>query len=257
MSNPTCKIRHLTFGEGSPKICVPLIARDKIELEERAAALHGVPCDVVEWRADYYPALTSETQIREAFAILKNHVEDRLILFTLRSRSEGGEKDLTGDEYRYINRLVLRYGSADMMDVELSSGDSVITELVTKAHEHGVRVILSAHDFRRTPPAVEMIRTLRKMQELGADLAKLAVMPNSRNDVLCLMQATNDMMTQYATCPLITVAMGKEGLVSRIAGETFGSCMTFASNGEASAPGQIDAMDLSMILQILHHGQRI
>ena len=89
------------------------------------------------------------------------------------------------------------------------------------------------------------------MEALGADLAKIAVMPQSPEDVLTLLSATCQAHRQLS-CPVISMSMGGTGLVSRLSGEIFGSCMTFGSVGEASAPGQIPARTLKEILTLTH-----
>lgn len=90
------------------------------------------------------------------------------------------------------------------------------------------------------------------MKKLGADVAKLACMPQSAKDVLTLLSATEHVKSQYPDEPLITMSMGKLGAVSRISGEIFGSCLTFGSAKQASAPGQIEVTMLQKILKVLH-----
>ena len=90
------------------------------------------------------------------------------------------------------------------------------------------------------------------MQEYRADIPKIAVMPKSVADVITLLDATHTMKTQYADRPLITMSMGGKGVISRLAGEVFGSAFTFGAGKEASAPGQIQVADLRMVLEILH-----
>ena len=53
------------------------------------------------------------------------------------------------------------------------------------------------------------------------------------------MKLTNDIRQKYPTLPVVTMSMGALGVVSRMAGEIFGSCITFGAVGEISAPGQI------------------
>ncbi|MCL6574504.1 MAG: type I 3-dehydroquinate dehydratase, partial [Bacillus sp. (in: Bacteria)] len=104
-----------------------------------------------------------------------------------------------------------------------------------------------------TPSVEEIINRLRKAQELGADIPKLAVMPASNSDVLTLLEATNTMSAHYADRPFITISMGKKGLISRLAG--FGSVMTFGTAGKRSAPGQVDATELRKVLTFLESNQ--
>ena len=112
-----------------------------------------------------------------------------------------------------------------------------------QAHKAGVTVVCSSHDFHKTPSRTEMVTRLTAMQQAGADLPKLAVMPNSPSDVLELLAATAEMAEQHPETPVITMSMGALGAVSRLCGETFGSAMTFANPGQASAPGQV-ALDV-------------
>ena len=89
------------------------------------------------------------------------------------------------------------------------------------------------------------------MQDMGADIPKIAVMPKSESDVITLLDATQEMHTKYADGPIITMSMGK-GVISRMCGEFFGSSMTFGAVGQVSAPGQTPVDQLSDVLAVLH-----
>ncbi|EBF1872566.1 type I 3-dehydroquinate dehydratase, partial [Salmonella enterica] len=140
----------------------------------------------------------------------------------------------------------------DMIDLELFTGDDEVKATVDYAHQHNVAVIMSNHDFHKTPAAEEIVQRLRKMQELGADIPKIAVMPQTKADVLTLLTATVEMQERYADRPIITMSMSKTGVISRLAGEVFGSAATFGAVKKASAPGQISVADLRTVLTILH-----
>jgi 3-dehydroquinate dehydratase-1 len=86
------------------------------------------------------------------------------------------------------------------------------------------------------------------MQELGAHLCKIAVMPKDSGDVLELLQAAND-FNKEGDCPFAAISMGPLGKVSRFAGGLFGSALTFASAGRPSAPGQISVEKLRKLLE--------
>ena len=77
-------------------------------------------------------------------------------------------------------------------------------------------------------------------------------MPQSKADVLTLLSATEEMATNFADRPIITMSMAATGLISRLCGEVFGSAATFGAVGKASAPGQMNAKDLETILSLLH-----
>lgn len=111
---------------------------------------------------------------------------------------------------------------------------------------------MSNHDFHKTPAAQEIVLRLRKMQELGADIPKIALMPQNKTDVLTLLGATLEMQERYADRPIITMSMAKTGVISRLSGEVFGSAATFGAVQKASARGQISVTDLRTVLTILH-----
>ena len=123
--------------------------------------------------------------------------------------------------------------------------------LVEAAHRTGVKIIGSTHDNHATPAKEQIVRHLCQMQQLGADIAKFAVMPQSSRDVLTLLDATLTMQEEHADTPVITMSMGGQGAISRVCGSVFGSCVTFGTAGKASAPGQLPADLLSTFIQSL------
>ena len=90
------------------------------------------------------------------------------------------------------------------------------------------------------------------MQDLDADIPKIAVMPQNKKDVLTLLSATEEMVSEYADRPIITMSMAGTGLISRLCGEVFGSALTFGAVGKVSAPGQMGIEDLTTVLGLLH-----
>lgn len=241
-------IRNTIFGEGIPKICIPIASKTAEQIINDALALTDYNFDVAEWRMDFYEDVMSPDNVINTLKILREIIGDRLLLATFRTAKEGGEKEIDINYYKELNILAARSGCADMIDIELFTGDTAVKDMVSKIHDAGAFVVMSNHDFNKTPPKKELIERLRRMQALGTDLAKIAVMPNSAEDVLTLLSATNDMNTIYSNKPIITMSMGKLGLISRLSGSIFGSAMTFGFAGRASAPGQIDARRLEQIL---------
>ena len=163
---------------------------------------------------------------------------------------------MTADAYEALNLAVARSGAADLIDVEIFTGDAVVSRIIEGAHAAGVAVIASNHDFDKTPEKDDMIGRLKKMQQMGADLLKLAVMPHSTRDLLTLLDATEEMNRLYAKRPVITMSMGGVGVLSRMCGEVFGSALTFGAAGQASAPGQMQVEELHTVLRLLHTAMR-
>ncbi len=122
--------------------------------------------------------------------ILRETMPEKPLLFTFRSAKEGGEQAISTEAYIALNRAAIDSGPVDMIDLELFTGDDQVKETVAYAHAHDVKVVMSNHDFHKTPEAEEIIARLRKMQSFDADIPKIALMPQSTSDVLTLLAAT-------------------------------------------------------------------
>lgn len=245
-------VRNITIGEGIPKICVPMVGKDETELMAEVAVLKTVPVDVVEWRMDWFCEVTSIDATIDMLKKLRDALENLPILATFRSKQEGGEKEVDKAYYVALNEAVAKSKLADLIDVELFTGEAEVNSIVKAAHDSNVFVVMSNHDFHKTPSYDEIISRLKAMQTFGADIPKIAVMPTNKKDVLTLLSATNDMSSEYADRPIITMSMAGTGVISRLAGEVFGSCLTFGAARKASAPGQMGVEDLKTVLGALH-----
>lgn len=246
------QIRNLTLGEGLPKICIPLTDTDLHSLLRSAQTLQNSSCDLVEWRADFYGDFRTETCCLDTLKELRRVLGEIPLLFTIRTLEEGGQADISTEEYETLNMAILKSGLADLVDVELSKGDDVMTRLCTASHlSSAAKIVASKHDFAKTPPESEIVGSLCKMQKLGADIAKYAVMPNCEHDVLTLLSASITMKKQHRDTPVITMSMGRLGAVSRVCGALSGSAVTFGTAGQASAPGQLPADKLKSFLEYL------
>ncbi|MCC8049955.1 MAG: type I 3-dehydroquinate dehydratase [Clostridiales bacterium] len=228
-------VRGLTLGDGIPKICVPVTAHSLSQMEEQLKKIRITPHDLVELRADFY-----EGDPIEELTALRAALPETPILFTFRTKEEGGERSVTLNDYAALNRQAAGL-SADLIDLEYNRGEDFVRGLCQKLQDAGVKVVASFHDFSGTPSAEKLTELLCRMQALGADVTKAAVMPQSERDVLTLMSAAVEMKEQIADRPYIVMSMGALGGISRLAGTLTGSAVTFASAGSVSAPGQMDA----------------
>lgn len=247
----TVQIGKVTLGEGRPKICVPLTAGTPEELKREAAEAAACPAaEIVEWRADWYREIEKPGAVQSAMEQLRGVLGDIPVLFTFRSREEGGAAALSTEQYSSLVTEAIACG-ADAADIELSRGDGTVRKLAEKIKKAGSCSIVSSHDFEKTPSVGEMIARLTAMQRLGADVCKLAVMPRCEADVLALLEAACRLKQERPDMLLITMSMSSLGVISRVCGETFGSVLTFGTVGKASAPGQLDAVCLKQILEAL------
>ncbi len=248
----TVKVRNIEIGTGAPKIIVPIVGVTKEEILSAARSFDAIPIDVVEWRVDWFEGVFDFARIEDVLKELRDILGDTPLLMTFRTSKEGGEKDIDADAYKELNIKAAKTGYVDFVDVEIFTGDKIVSEIIDAVHAAGVKVIASNHDFDKTPAKSDIIYRLRKMQDMGADIPKIAVMPQSKKDVLTLLAATEEMTSCYADRPIITMSMAGTGVISRLCGEVFGSSMTFGAAGKASAPGQMGVEDLNTVLALLH-----
>ena len=248
----TVKVRNIEIGAGIPKICVPIVGKTKEEILAAARSFEDVALDVVEWRVDWFEGVFDFAQVEDVLKDLRSALGETPILFTFRTSKEGGEKAIEPAAYAELNIKAAQTGYVDLVDVEIFTGDDIVKKIIDGAHAAGVKVVASNHDFFKTPAKADIIYRLRKMQDMNADIPKIAVMPQNKKDVLTLLAATEEMTTNYADRPIITMSMAGTGVISRLCGEVFGSSMTFGAAKKASAPGQMGVNDLSTVLDLLH-----
>ncbi|MCI6270173.1 MAG: type I 3-dehydroquinate dehydratase [Lactobacillus delbrueckii] len=240
----TVKVRNIVLGEGLPKIAVPNVGVTEEEILASAKEIAAAKPDIMEWRIDYYEAGIKDNEKLIATAkALRDVVGELPILVTFRTKNEGGVLELGEDEYLDLVATVVTNRLGDAVDIELFHDEERVKDLVKQAHNYNVVVIMSNHDFEKVPAKDVIEFRLKKMADLGADVPKLACMPHRADDVLTLLSATNNARKALST-PIITMAMADLGKVSRIAGQVFGSCLSFGAVGKTSAPGQLSIEDL-------------
>ena len=233
-----------------PMLCAPLVGVSREALLAEAAAVRAVAPDIVEWRADFFQALGDATAVVETARALRGALPGLPLLFTRRSAAEGGQRTAVAE-----GAVVEAYaamcaaGAAELVDYEMSNLPEHMKAVREASRRHGVGLVCSYHNFQETPPQGELAARFRRAQELGGDVAKVAVMPKSREDVLTLLSATLQ-ASQALDIPLISMSMGPLGALSRIAGFAFGSALTFGVGAGASAPGQMPIAELRAAIEI-------
>ncbi|HEU4031348.1 TPA: type I 3-dehydroquinate dehydratase [Streptococcus pneumoniae] len=221
------------------KLIVSVMPRS---LEEAQAldATRYLDADIIEWRADYLP---KEAILQVAPAIFEKFA-GRELVFTLRTRSEGGEIDLSPEEYIHLIKEVAQFYQPDYIDFEYYSYKDVFEEMLDFPN-----LVLSYHNFQETPE--NMMEILSELTILNPKLVKVAVMAHTEQDVLDLMNYTRGFKTLNPEQEYVTISMGKVGKVSRITADVTGSSWSFASLDEVSAPGQISLASMKKIREIL------
>lgn len=246
-------VGNITIGEGIPKICIPIVGITEQDIFQQINQINKNDVDLIEWRCDWYEHCFDVPKVLQTLSAIKDNAEQMPILFTFRTAKEGGQKEISQKEYKTLLLAVIECEKADMIDIELFTDDTVLNFLLQKAKQHSVKTIVSNHNFEKTPQESEIVSRLCTMQKLGADITKIAVMPQNKKDVLILLCATEQMHCQYADRPFVTMSMGGMGSISRIVGEIFGSAITFGAVQKSSAPGQIEIKKLKQLLQMIHN----
>lgn len=240
----TVKIRNILLGEGVPKIAVPNVGSTEEEILTSTKEIAAVKPDLMEWRIDYYAAGIEDTaQLIDTGRKIRELIGELPLLVTFRTKSEGGVCQLEENRYLDLVDQIIVNRLGDAVDIELFHEEKRIESLVSEAKNYNVVVIMSNHDFEKVPAKDVIEFRLKKMANLGADVPKLACMPHNVEDVLTLLEATNAVHNEIEN-PIITMAMGDIGKVTRIAGQVFGSSLSFGAVGKSSAPGQLSIEEL-------------
>ncbi len=246
-------IKNKTIGEGRPIICVPVVETTAEAIIAKIEALSKKNVQMIEWRVDCFEGIETPERVTAILDAVGSFVKDIIFLFTIRTKKQGGNAQLPEKSITYLNELAAKSGCVDLVDLEFFEATKP-EKSIGRLQRMGVRVIASHHEIQDTPESGNMRMVLEKMQQGGADVTKLAVMPNSTQDVLRVLQVTNEIKSKYPSLPVVTMSMGALGVVSRIVGEAFGSCVTFGADGAVSAPGQMQMDALAGVLDALHTG---
>jgi 3-dehydroquinate dehydratase-1 len=243
------EVRGKPLGGGAlPAIIVPLVGSTRKEVLDEAVAVAAKKPDLLEWRIDFFQAIGDVPAVIDTARAIRRAADGIPVLLTRRHAAEGGQP-LTIDEKAVVAmyRAVCEAGCVELIDYELSNRPEDVETLRAVSKANGIGMVLSYHDFRMTPDAAVLDSKFVAAGELGADVAKVAVMPAGERDVLELLAATSR-ARQAMEIPLISMSMGRMGSLSRIMGWVYGSAATFAVGRSGSAPGQVAIEDLRAAL---------
>ena len=246
------KVGDKVIGGPHPLICLPLVAKDEADLLTQAKTLKQLVPDLFEWRIDAYSSVEDPGESLEALKELQAFMEPIPMILTCRIHAEGGFKEISQEARLKLITTAIESGGVDIVDIEMCNEPAFIETVKKAVNANDTRLILSYHNFSDTPEENFIHDKLVQAQDLGADIAKLAVMPKNYADVLTLLGATLKASTGAVDVPIVTMSMGPEGGVTRLAGGLFGSDITFAIGKEASAPGQIPIGDLRQAMAVLY-----
>jgi 3-dehydroquinate dehydratase I len=219
---------------------MPYICAAVMEGDAQAAALKAskTKADMVELRLDL---MSPHSNLKPLLRVRKPSIATCMPLW------EGGFFEGSEEE-----RILFLHKSLDFVDyvcLELNMGGSSRAALISAAKARGIKTIVSHHDFRKTPQIEDILDVLQREEYVGADIAKIAYMPHSEEDVLNVLAAQ---IISEVKIPIIALSMGQMGRVSRVIGPMLGGYLSFASEDERStAAGQYSVSEMHKIKKIL------
>lgn len=246
------RIKSITLGDGIPRICVPITGKSREEILSQSEIIARSQPDLVEWRSDYYEDVLKGESALQILESLSGIFWGIPVIFTFRSVEEGGNKEISVWEYQKLNIAVAQQAKADLIDVEVYRKDFNACSMIRQIHHLNGKVVGSNHNFQITYESEKMAEILYGMDECGADILKLAMMPKTPEDILRLFEVTRQ-VSDNTQKPVVTISMGNLGKISRIGGGVFGSAITFASAVDVSAPGQIPLSEMRHILAAIYN----
>lgn len=241
-----------TLGGQAPLVCVPLVGKTRDEVLGEARNLSVVQPDIIELRVDAWDCIEDSAKSVALTAEVREIAAGLPIILTCRGHWEGGIKEVSEAAKDALYNEAIGKKLVDFVDRELCYGEVKLRALKDRANANGVALIISYHDFKGTPSKEFIYAQLARQIHSGADVAKIALMPQSEEDVMKVLSATLAVRREFPDTPLITMSMGPLGMHSRLVGGLYGSDLTFAVGSKASAPGQMPVREVRNVFDLLY-----
>jgi 3-dehydroquinate dehydratase type I len=225
-------------------ICTPVQERTQKAVLERLKKLKG-KVDLAEVWLDHIRDLDLEGLIKKS---------PLPIVCACKKKEDMGMFKCSDLELSEILTTALEYGAA-YVDIPYSMPKNLSTK-ITHSQRSNVKgqmskIIISYHDFERTPSIKELLKKAREMKERGADIVKISVMAKSMEDTFSVIFLAQ--ILQSENIPHILIAMGQKGILSRIITPFLGGTMMFAplTKNQSSASGQMTVDELKKVWESL------
>ncbi len=239
-----------------PVIAMPLQGKNTREVIQDLFYSLKEGAQVLEWRLDFLEDL-SEANLEETQRQIKNQlqtfllnqkgnkeIQDYPLLITLRTKNQGGNRELDFHDYAYLLERFMDLRLGEMIDIEYHPDQSNgFQRLLQRAQKKGYLIVGSYHDFQKTPEEKVLIDTLKAMKNQGVDLPKVAYMAQDDEAVKRVQRAVAR-LAQENPFACVAIAMGEKGKVTRWKGNQVGVAMTYAKGKKSTAPGQLSAKEL-------------
>jgi len=160
---------------------------------------------------------------------------DKKLLIACKDKSERGK--FRGKPAQKVELLMAAArGGAHFVDIGLQIGNAAILKLVE--HNKRSKVIVSFHDFEKTPNIKRLHTIAQKMKDAGADIVKLATMVHHPQDNEVLMEFALDLKKEHQKH--VVIGMGQLGIMTRVFSRPMGNEINFVTLDKQTAPGQLN-----------------
>lgn len=222
----------------SMNLCVPVIKKDAASFIRAVESLNNTSADIIELRVDYLEPLTES-----AIDQIVSFKSKKPAILTIRMKEEGGMQKI--DEKFRENLFLQFHTRVKYVDIEfraLSTAKKIMKDTSS-------RVILSMHDFEKTPSKQVLDNYIQSAFDAGAYVAKVAVKCNSYDDSIVLLE----LLEKWKNKNVCIVGMGEYGTLTRVLSPLFNPYLTFVSIDETSksASGQVTLFQMLQFIEIL------
>ncbi len=212
-----------------PYIALPLTDED---FDNKLETAYYRDVDIIEFRVDLLKNKDIDYIIKHLRKIKEKGLKT---ILTIRAKWEGGGCEIEDEKRLKIFEKCINF--IDFIDIELSSID-IREKIIDLSRKNGIEVIVSYHDFEKTPSNEVIQKIIDDTFSLGGDISKFAFKVNNENDVGRILSISYK--NKVLGRKLIAIGMGELGKITRVAGYFFGSMITYTYIGKSVAPGQIE-----------------
>jgi 3-dehydroquinate dehydratase I len=214
-------------------ICASIPAENPESLRDKINRAFSSGANYVEIRFDFLDL----SDMEEALKIAETFREKAI--FTLRTSAEGGKfKANINDRIEWLKKLAM--AKPMLLDIEYSTIQSN-DDLANYCKTQKIPVLLSWHDFEKTPPKDQLRCMLEKMRVYSNHIKMVTTAIN----IVDALRILDLLYENTAESNLIAFSMGEAGIISRIMCTIIGkSPFTYAALEESIAPGQLTVVQM-------------
>lgn len=240
------------LGGQKPVVCIPMVGQTREDILKEAKNVPNIAPDMVELRTDFWNFIEDTNKSVSMVREVRKIIGDVPILLTCRIKSERGHKEVSDRAKFALYNKVTKEKLVNLIDMELAYGPEVIQKFKKSLSGSGIGLVVAFHYMKNTPGKEEIVQTMEKEVEAGADVAKIVVLPQSEEDVLTFLGGILAFRRAHPEYPIIASGSGPIGAVTRLIGGLFGIDLTFAVGSKASGPGQMPVDVVRQCLEVVY-----